>query len=91
LPNALWRGLGRVRGFEGLDLLGEFGRARPFLFVWLMSRGGNARHKLITQVGSENLGIVKDALPRRLEIAKLRFGIGKVLLDARVFGAVSVC
>ncbi len=43
LPDALRRGLDAVRGLERLDLLGEFGNARPFFVAWLMGRRRKAR------------------------------------------------
>ena len=48
LPVALGRGLNRVGGLESLDLLGQFGNARPFLFAWLLGRTGKAGLELVT-------------------------------------------
>jgi hypothetical protein len=39
LPDTLRRRVDAVRSFEGFDLLGEFGNARPLLLSWLMGQG----------------------------------------------------
>ena len=82
----------RVRGLESLDLLGQFGNARPFLFPWLLGRTGKAGLELVTQGGQfGQVGIVRKRLAQSgLIIAKLRLRDSEVSLDAVAFGAVAV-
>ena len=82
----------RVGGLESLDLLGQFGNARPFLFPWLLGRAGKAGLELVTQGGQfGQVGIVRKRLAQSgLIVAKLRFGDSEVSLDAVAFGAVAV-
>src|ERR1017187_2621816 len=51
LADALWRGPDGVHDLERPYLLGEFGSARPFRVVWLMSRRGKTGLELVTQAG----------------------------------------
>ena len=84
--------LDAVRGLKSLDLLGQFGNARPFLFPWLLGRAGKASLELVTQGGQfGQVGIVRKRLAQSgLIVAKLRLGDSEVSLDAVAFGAVAV-
>ena len=43
--------LGHINGDERLDVLGQFGNARPLLRVWLVGRAENAGLELVPQAG----------------------------------------
>ena len=86
VASMLWRSL------ERLDLLGQFGNARPLFVVRLMGRCGKPGLELVTQAGQfGQVGVVEEGLAQPgLVVAKLRLGDGEVLPDADAFGAVAV-
>ena len=90
LPDALGHGFDGVRGLERLDLLGEFGNARPFFLpgFWAVAErpalSWSRKPGQFGQVAFMNEGLAETCLI----ITKLALGDGEVLSDMFAFGAV---